>query len=343
VALEALEDLLTWLKKPGSVVGIHDATNTTKARRKILIERIQQENDIKFLVLESICTNDEIIQNNLLVKLHSPDYANRSEEEALNDLCARIQEYEKSYEPVDDPENIPFIKMLNVSDKIIVNNIHGYLPSQIVVFLLNIHSIRRPIWLSRHGESEWNSSGKLGGNPSLSQRGLQYAQRLSEHFKKESLIHPKISVWTSTLQRTIQTVQYFEIPHQEWPALNEIDAGICEGMTYEEIKQKMPDVHHARTKDKLGYRYPGGESYIDVIERLKPVICELERQRTPILVIAHQAIIRTILSYFINAPQDNLPHVDVPLETLFQLTPTAFGCEQVKIDLTCDPIDNPKL
>ena len=35
-----------------------------------------------------------------------------------------------------------------------------------------------------------------------------------------------------------------------------------------------------RQKDKLNYRYPGpaGESYRDVIERLRPMIVELERQ-----------------------------------------------------------------
>ena len=41
--------------------------------------------------------------------------------------------------------------------------------------------------------------------------------------------------------------------------MDEIDAGICDGMTYEEIAEKMPDVSAARKKDKLGYRYPKGE------------------------------------------------------------------------------------
>ena len=38
----------------------------------------------------------------------------------------------------------------------------------------------RRIWLTRHGESEWNLQGKLGGNSNLSARGLLYARLLPD-------------------------------------------------------------------------------------------------------------------------------------------------------------------
>ena len=38
-------------------------------------------------------------------------------------------------------------------------------------------------------------------------------------------------------------------------------------MTYEEIAAKFPVEFALRDKDKLCYRYPGGESYLDVVER----------------------------------------------------------------------------
>lgn len=65
-------------------------------------------------------------------------------------------------------------------------------------------------------------------------------------------------------------------------------------MTYEEIAEKMPEEYAARKKDKLGYRYPSGESYLDVIQRLEPVIIEIERQKDSVCVVAHQAILRVI-------------------------------------------------
>jgi len=78
---------------------------------------------------------------------------------------------------------------------------------------------------------------------------------------------------------------------------------------------------------------PEGESYLDVIQRLKPLICELERQKNSVLVIAHQAIIRTILGYFVHSQIDQLPYLEVPLETVFRLTPKLYGCEVVQIPL----------
>ena len=44
----------------------------------------------------------------------------------------------------------------------------------------------------------------------------------------------------------------------------------------------------------MNYRYPGaaGESYLDVIERVRPVIIELERQRKSIVIVCHLAVLR---------------------------------------------------
>jgi broad specificity phosphatase PhoE len=63
-----------------------------------------------------------------------------------------------------------------------------------------------------------------------------------------------------------------------------VDVGICDGLTYEEIAEKMPMEYAARQVDKLCYRYPRGESYQDVIHRLEPVIVELERASAPVMV-----------------------------------------------------------
>lgn len=48
--------------------------------------------------------------------------------------------------------------------------------------------------------------------------------------------------------------------------LNEINAGICEGLTYEEIQEKFPQEFAWRDQDKLKYRYPHGESYLDLLQ-----------------------------------------------------------------------------
>ena len=83
----------------------------------------------------------------------------------------------------------------------------------------------------------------------------------------------------------------FLLHHFRWKTLNEIDSGVCDDRTYEEVKNQWPQDFRARDIDKFRYRYPRGESYEDLVARLEPVIMELERQDTVVLV-AHQAVNR---------------------------------------------------
>lgn len=64
---------------------------------------------------------------------------------------------------------------------------------------------------------------------------MKYAQALPA-LVKDNIGDCEITVWTSTLQRTIQTAQ--NLPYQKltWKSLDELDAGVCDGMTYEEIE-----------------------------------------------------------------------------------------------------------
>ena len=78
-----------------------------------------------------------------------------------------------------------------------------------------------------------------------------------------------------------------------WKALNDIDAGLCDGLTYAQMKEQHPLDFVSRDRDKFSWRYPRGESYEDLVARLEPVIMELERQDS-VLVVAHQAVLRLV-------------------------------------------------
>ena len=41
---------------------------------------------------------------------------------------------------------------------------------------------------------------------------------------------------------------------------------------------------------------------MDVIQRLEPVIIEIERERECVVVVAHQAILRALYGYFMKIP-----------------------------------------
>jgi 6-phosphofructo-2-kinase/fructose-2,6-biphosphatase 2 len=191
----------------------------------------------------------------------------------------------------------------------------------------------------------YNLEGKIGGDSHLSSRGVRYAQALpslvTDIIGDASLtvsvtegpdrsIPKHNKVWTSTLQRTIETARELPYTKLTWKALDELDAGVCDGMTYEEIEvtsfsyrltlqftltlfrlciQKIMliemminsiiviEVNCQNDSCAQPQFLPGGESYRDVVVRLEPVIMELERQEN-ILIIGHQVSCCSLLSDF---------------------------------------------
>ena len=76
-----------------------------------------------------------------------------------------------------------------------------------------------------------------------------------------------LKVWTSQYRRTQLTARHIQAPKVVQTNLGEILAGDHDNMTYEEIAKTFPVEFAMRDKDKLCYRYPNGESYLDVVER----------------------------------------------------------------------------
>ena len=321
-AIAALKDLITWSNRGGQI-GIYDATNSTSARRAWVEEALRSAG-IEVLFIESICEDTQVIDENIRsTKLRSPDYADVDEEPAIRDFRERISFYGRAYEPIENLD-LAFVKIIDVGHQLVLNRIRGYVPGRIVNLLMNLHVRPRPIWIARHGQSLANLSHRVGGDEDLSILGREFARRLAHWIEQRQ--HEPVVVWTSTLQRTLETAHPLSLPSLPIKALDEIDAGICDGMTYDEIAAALPDEWRARSADKLRYRYPQGESYEDVIRRIDPVIIELERQLSPILIIAHQAVLRTLYGYLNGTPREDIPYLSIPLHTVLELHPRAYGC-----------------
>ncbi|KAF9907427.1 Fructose-2,6-bisphosphatase [Lobosporangium transversale] len=336
-AVEALKDMIYWFEKEHGVVALYDATNSTRSRREMLLTECAKHN-IQVMFIESICEDEALVLHNIMsVKLSSPDYKDMDPEQAVEDFKARIVHYKEAYETITE-ENLTYIKLINVGSQVIINMIQGYLQSRIVYYLMNLHIAPRSIFFSRHGESLYNVMGKLGGDSDLSARGKQYAKALPVLIATHLGNSDQLTVWTSTMKRTIATAEHLKYPKLAWKALDELDAGVCDGMTYEEIEEQYPEDFANRDEDKFNYRYRGGESYRDVVLRLEPVIMELERQRN-ILIIGHQAILRCIYAYFMNYSHEKLPYIKIPLHTVIQLTPRAYACEEKRFKVDIEAVD----
>ncbi|MCJ1411063.1 Fructose-2,6-bisphosphatase [Ptychographa xylographoides] len=329
----AVSDMIKWFEEGHGIVAILDATNSTQARRRWVHERCEAEN-IQTLYVESKCDDEALIMSNILeVKTTSPDYKGQDPDVAAQDFRNRIRNYEKVYETINENEkDLTYVKLIDVGKHVIINQIKDYLQSRVVYYLMNLHIKPRSIWLSRHGESEYNLEGKIGGDANISPGGELYARTLPSLVDKSVGDDRKLTIWTSTLKRTIQTARFLaDSPRVdsklEWKALDELDSGVCDGLTYEEISNMYPEDFAARDDDKYNYRYRGGESYRDVVIRLEPIIMELERSEN-VIIVTHQAVLRCIYAYYMNVPQEKSPWMEVPLHTLIKLTPRAYHTQE---------------
>lgn len=140
-------------------------------------------------------------------------------------------------------------------------------------------------------------------------------------------------LWTSALLVAQQTVAHVRHPTmhlenariwkqmapQEYRNLDEVYAGEYEGLTCDDIKQRQPKEAELRNLDKLGYRYPRGESYYDVIARLDDYILQLETVQEPVMIVSHQAVLRVIYAYLAGIPREMATEVDIPRHTVIKI------------------------
>jgi len=360
----ALADLIDYMKQDGVRVGVYDATNSLRERRQEVMKILKDAGiKAKKIFLESICDDDEILDENFRkLEVSTPDYKDMDNEEAIADFKERRRHYLSSYKTLDECDG-SFIRVVN-SKTFEVHGIRGYLPLKVVHFCMHVHTMPRTFYLTRHGQSEYNLYGKIGGDSGLTDFGVEYSRRLAIFAKEEIATEMKINekgeekkrpcparLWTSSLRRTKETAQFIEhnTIHYTWDNgettdwvqfrpiarrnLDEIYAGTCDGMTYKEIETCFPEEFKRRQEDKLAYRYPRGESYMDVMLRMEPIALELERTRAPLLIICHQGILRILYAYFTGLSREEAPFVKIPLNHVIKLTPHAYGCHEKHICL----------
>eukprot|EP01117_Protostelium_nocturnum_P016068 TRINITY_DN6296_c0_g1_i1.p1 TRINITY_DN6296_c0_g1~~TRINITY_DN6296_c0_g1_i1.p1 ORF type:complete len:543 (-),score=157.61 TRINITY_DN6296_c0_g1_i1:30-1658(-) len=151
LAEAVLEQLLDWLEEGGDAA-VFDATNTTNERRAKVMKICKRRSPLLNVVfVESVCDNPKVLEANYKEKAtHSPDYKDMPLEEALKDLIKRVKNYEKVYEPIND-DFTSYIKLIDLSAKVICNKVYGAMAHSIASFLMSIHIQPRPIYLARCG------------------------------------------------------------------------------------------------------------------------------------------------------------------------------------------------
>ena len=177
----------------------------------------------------------------------------------------------------------------------------------------------------RHGQTEFNVRGRIGGDPPLTAKGRAQAEALAQHMRQKEINW----VFTSTRLRSHETAAPLLAEHpaahiMAFKEFNEIWAGDCEGMLYSEIREKMPQVTAGRNANKFSYAYPNGESYAMLGERVQRGLRRalFLAGDTPLVIVGHQAINRVLLSLFLRQRSEDVPYIYIPQNQYYHISLT---------------------
>jgi len=168
------------------------------------------------------------------------------------------------------------------------------------------------LWVVRHGESAGNIARERAEaarldridlahrdvDVPLSDNGEEQAAALGRYLR--SLDEPPTVLWTSPYVRAEQTAAIaldragLDLPRVVDERLREREFGVLDGLTGQGIRSLFPDEAERRKKiGKFYHRPPGGESWSDVLLRLRAALADLGREAEGerVLLVAHQVVV----------------------------------------------------
>lgn len=160
--------------------------------------------------------------------------------------------------------------------------------------------------LARHGLTDWNTTGRFQGHSDipLNTTGLGQVAALGKRLATMEIN----TVYASDLLRawgTAQAImQYHSCPLTPEPRLRELSFGDWEGLTYTEIQERAPGILSTWQADMLNTAAPGGETLIQLTERVQAVLDMITTDHPDgtVLLVAHGGTLQALLCLALGLP-----------------------------------------
>eukprot|EP01065_Artemidia_motanka_P042282 TRINITY_DN5639_c3_g2_i1.p2 TRINITY_DN5639_c3_g2~~TRINITY_DN5639_c3_g2_i1.p2 ORF type:complete len:680 (+),score=169.50 TRINITY_DN5639_c3_g2_i1:58-2097(+) len=284
-------------------------------------------------------------------------------EEAIRDVRARRAHYEREYEPLSPEEDMPYICVDPTAERMRMHRIKGYLPGRLAFLLMNLRIKRRHIFICETAQVDEKvvkaalaagSEGALPASPlppahaadqddfpGAAAKGSTEVQRSSSQSALKGSARLR-DMLAATPRQTTEPGTFLSQEGERFSRglvgllQDRIPAG--EAVT---VWASGDDAGQATSAylAKSGYnivfwRYLGpfgfsvsqkmmGETYEDVTERLEPIIFEIERSPTHLLIIASPRVAQLLSAYLGERSAPEAMHAN----TVVRVLPSAFGIE----------------
>ena len=177
------------------------------------------------------------------------------------------------------------------------------------------------IYLLRHGETEWNATGRFQGrlDSPLTTRGVAQAEKFAQRLAPWAATFSAFAV--SPLGRARQTSSIIRSagsfpPEQIDERLAEVSIGSWDGLTHVDIDACWPGLLDGATSFDWYFRSPNGENYADAAARARDWLDDLTGK---VVAITHGLMSRIIRGTYLGLSKDDTLHLPVTQDAIWYL------------------------
>lgn len=196
------------------------------------------------------------------------------------------------------------------------------------------------IYLTRHGETQWNIENRLQGskNSQLTDKGIEHAIMLGDRLRNIDFS----AIYTSPLERALQTANYIksdkDVPIYTIENLKEMNFGDWEGKTKDEIEavDNYKNEYHNfwHIPQMYNHKPHNGEGLITFKRRVEEVLSKVISSNSDgnILIVTHAVVIKAILSFTMDISTDKMwdpPFIHGTSLTIFQWDGEQFNFKMI--------------
>jgi broad specificity phosphatase PhoE len=189
----------------------------------------------------------------------------------------------------------------------------------------------RRLYFIRHGETDWNAARRLQGlndvplNALGRRQAAQCGELLGKLFAASGATPQQFTFVSSPLSRARETMDILRVAlglseksYATDPRLAELSFGSWEGLTYKEVRERDRSVLAKRDRDKWNFQPPGGESYAQLLVRVRDWYDSLSGDA---VVTAHGGVARAFLVlYGVKSPAE-APLGDIAQGVVYEFMP----------------------
>ncbi len=192
--------------------------------------------------------------------------------------------------------------------------------------------------LVRHGSTDYNSSRRFLGHSDieLNTAGYRQVERLRDRLADEKID----AIYSSDLKRALATAEVTssgrDVDIVACPELREVNYGICEGLTFQEIGSRHPDVAEKCINFTLELAFPEGECFEEFIERTCRFLDRLGKHgpSETVLIVSHNGPLKVLVCRLLGISMEHWWQISIDTASLSVLVTSPRGARLISLNDT---------